>query len=55
MGKITLIKSVVQAIFTYCMVTFRILEQVCEDMDAIIQRFWSETKGDEKCYLALRK
>ena len=39
-GKATLIKSVVQAIPTYTMATFKVPSSVCKDLDKIIRRFW---------------
>nr|XP_048330864.1 uncharacterized protein LOC125422764 [Ziziphus jujuba var. spinosa] len=43
-GKATLIKSVVQAIPSYTMSTFLLPVNVCEDMDAIVRKFWWESK-----------
>lgn len=39
-GKATLIKSVVQSIPTYTMATFHLLVFICQDLDAMVRRFW---------------
>lgn len=49
-----LIKSVVQAIPTYTMSTFRIPRKVCKEMDSAIKRFWWSSNNKSGCYLALK-
>ena len=51
-GKATLIKSIVQAIPTYSMSTFRLPLGVGTELDAIIRKFWWGAKKDR--YLALK-
>jgi hypothetical protein len=35
-----MIKSVAQALPTYVMSTFEVLNKICESMDALNRRFW---------------
>lgn len=53
-GKITLIKAVVQAIPTYSMSTFKIPDGICKDLDAMVRRFWWESKPGSKGFLAFK-
>lgn len=53
-GKATLIKSVVQALHVYTMVTFKIPKIICEDLDSLVRRFWWGTKKCSNRYLALK-
>lgn len=53
--KITLIKAVTQAIPTYNMSTFRLLKQVCKEMDAKVKGFWWGMNQGSKCFLAFKK
>lgn len=53
-GKATLIKSVVQAMLTYTRTTFNMPQWICEDLDAIVCRFWWKTKQNTSGCLALK-
>ena len=52
-GKATLIKSVVQAIPQYTMSTFRVPDGVCNELDALIRKFWWGTNKSGR-FLALK-
>ena len=43
-----LIKVVAQAIPTYTMGCFKILDSLCDDMNSMIQNFWWDQKMDER-------
>lgn len=51
-GKATLIKSVVQAIPTYSMSTFRVPIGVCNDMDSMMRKFWGGAKPNAKGFFS---
>lgn len=53
-GKATLIKSVVQPIPTYTMSFFIIPEKVCKGIDALVTKFWWESKPRALGFLALK-
>lgn len=53
-GKATLIKSVIQAMPTYMMATYLLPLKVCEDLDALVRKFWWETKPKASGFLALK-
>lgn len=52
-GKRTMIKSVIQAIPTYSMSTFHFPTSLCNDLDALIQKFWWGP-GNSNRFLALK-
>lgn len=52
--KTTLIKAVAQNILVYTMSTFQIPKSICDDLDAMVRRFWWGTKPGLKRYLALK-
>ncbi|KAH7537359.1 hypothetical protein FEM48_Zijuj03G0084200 [Ziziphus jujuba var. spinosa] len=43
-GKVTLLKSVAQALPTYSMATFQIPRGICDELDALARKLWWETK-----------
>ena len=47
-GKEILIKAVAQAIFTYTMSCFKLLNALCEDLTSMIRNFWWGQRKDEK-------
>lgn len=51
--KITLIKSVIQATLTYSMSTFRFPTRLCNDLDALIRKFWWGA-GNSNKFMALK-
>lgn len=53
-GKTALIKLVIQAIWIYTMVTYKILATVCNDLDMLVRRFWWRAKLRKAHYLALK-
>lgn len=53
-GKTTLIKVVVQAIPVYTMSTFKVSKGICDDLDAMVRRFWWGTKSSFNRFLALK-
>lgn len=53
-GKATLIKSVIQAIPTYTMSTYRVPTGVGNDLDALVRKFWWESKPNADRFLALK-
>lgn len=50
----TLIKSVVQSIPRYTMSTFLLPSNLCEDLDAIVQKLWWESKLNASGFLAVK-
>lgn len=54
-GKAVLIKTMVQAIPTYTMSTFKLPSGVCNDLDRALKRFWWSSKQKSGRYLALKK
>lgn len=52
--KVILIKVVVQALPTYAMSTFKIPSRICKDLDALIRRYWWDSKPRAKGFLALK-
>lgn len=53
-GKATLIKSVIQAIPTYIMTTHLLPLGCCEELDALVRKFWWEAKPNASGFLALK-
>lgn len=53
-GKATLISSVIQAILVYTMSTFRIPSGICNDLDALVRKFWWGQKLRAKGFFALK-
>ncbi|KAF3437406.1 hypothetical protein FNV43_RR20159 [Rhamnella rubrinervis] len=53
-GKVTLIQSVIQAIPTYTMSTFKVPTSVCKDLNAMVKRFWWGAKPGRQHYIALK-
>ncbi|KAH7542709.1 hypothetical protein FEM48_Zijuj02G0103000 [Ziziphus jujuba var. spinosa] len=53
-GKATLIKSMVQEIPCYTMSTFLLPSSLCEDLDAIVRKFWWETKPNASGFFPLK-
>lgn len=47
-GKEILIKAVAQAIPTYTMSCFKLLDSLCEDLTSMIRNFWWGQKNDKK-------
>lgn len=47
-GKEVFIKSVLQAIPTYAMTCFLLLKTLCDELEAIVARFWWQ-KSHGKC------
>ena len=47
-GREILIKAVAQAIFTYTMSCFKLLNALCEDLTSMIRNFWWGQRKDEK-------
>ena len=47
-GKEILIKAVAQAISTYTMSCFKLLNAFCEDLTSMIRNFWWGQRKDEK-------
>lgn len=53
-GKATFIFSIIQNIPTYTMSTFRIPNGLCNDLDAMVHRFWWGHKKGSNRFLALK-
>lgn len=53
-GKVVLIKAVIQAIPMYIMSTFRVPGRICKDLDRAIRKFWWLSKAKGRGYMALR-
>ena len=53
-GKVTLVKSVVQAIPLYSMSSFKWPLASCKALDSMIRRFWWGVHPDKHRFLALR-
>jgi len=49
-GRATLIKSVAQAISTYSMSTFQFPKNLCDQLDAVVRRFWWNLKSESSLY-----
>ena len=47
-GREILIKAVAQAILTYSMSCFRLPAKLCNDLEAMIRRFWWSNKADQR-------
>lgn len=47
-GKEILIKSVIQAIPTYAMLCFLIPKRICDDINAMIRKFWWGKRNNRK-------
>lgn len=45
-GKAILIKSMLQAISTFAMIFFKMLEKLCQDLHSLIRRFWWCNNGE---------
>lgn len=52
--KVKLIKAVAQAIPVYSMSTFKLLLEICKDLDALVCEFWWGTKLNSNRFLALK-
>ncbi|KAH7515208.1 hypothetical protein FEM48_Zijuj10G0002700 [Ziziphus jujuba var. spinosa] len=53
-GKATLIKSVLQAIPSYIMTTHLLPTGICDDLDALVRKFWWKSNPKTSGYLALK-
>lgn len=53
-GKVTLIKSVIEAVSTYTMSTFKIPLCVCKELDSIACRFWWGVEEEKSEFLTLK-
>lgn len=53
-GKVTLLKSVVQAIPIYSMETFKIPRGIYDELDALVRKFWWKTKPNSSGFLTLK-
>lgn len=53
-GKTTIITSVIQAILTYAMSMFRMPKRLCNDLDAVVCRFWWGSKKEKDHFLAFK-
>ena len=47
-GKEILIKVVAQAVPTYTMSCFKLLDSICEELTSMVRNFWWGQKGDER-------
>lgn len=52
--KMTLIKSVVQAIPTYSIATFKLPDGIYEQMDGAIRKFWWQANQKSQKFMALK-
>lgn len=46
--KVTMIKSVLQALPIYTMSTFKIPTRICKKMDDIVRRFWWDSNSNDR-------
>lgn len=53
-GKMVLIKSIIQAIPTYTMATFKVLDGICKSLDSATRKFLWSSKSTGEGFLALR-
>ncbi|KAH7516409.1 hypothetical protein FEM48_Zijuj10G0132300 [Ziziphus jujuba var. spinosa] len=53
-GKAVLIKSIIQAIPTYLMTTHLLPTGLCKDLNALVRKFWWESKPKASDYMAMK-
>ena len=47
-GKEILIKAIAQAVSTYTMSCFKLLDSICEELTSMVRNFWWGQKVDER-------
>uniref|UniRef100_A0A2N9FQH0 Aminoacyl-tRNA synthetase class II (D/K/N) domain-containing protein n=1 Tax=Fagus sylvatica TaxID=28930 RepID=A0A2N9FQH0_FAGSY len=50
MGRATLIKSVALSIPLYTMSSFKLPKKICQDLDAVVQKFWWNPRKEGNCF-----